>query len=454
MAGIGFVLERVIDRQGLRGMAGAAAAGVLIVAGPWLISSVALVVTARVLVTDAPGFFAVVVYVYALSLLLFSGYHYRFTRRLADNLYLQSYRQVSRDYTGALLFTMGTGVPAALGIAFFSGYRGWAALAPVLLFTAVNTGWIHTLAASLLQRYRMVIVAYSAGAGTAVLLTTILPSGGSATALMIFSAALLVTGGILGITIHRTLEHRQRNTRRRARTGSTATPGAPALVRLGIIGSALAIIMWADKVLLWFLAGHAAPGTSLWLFPPYDQTVFAAQLLVIPPTVVFIVRVETTYFRGLRNVLRALRHGTKSDYTTARETLSRTYYQALRGQLAVHLAMVAAASFAAPEMVRMGFASSVPLLILTAVGTQLYFLCYALVVNLLYLADYREAVRVLVTMAIASPVVTVVLYLLWGADSAGFAFLVVTALGVLRAAAAQHQGLQDFEWLVMTRVNA
>ena len=42
MAGIGFVLERIVERHGIRGIARVAVVGVLVVAGPWLITSLTL----------------------------------------------------------------------------------------------------------------------------------------------------------------------------------------------------------------------------------------------------------------------------------------------------------------------------------------------------------------------------------------------------------------------------
>ena len=62
MAGIGFVLERIIDRGRLRDVAGATIAGVLVVAGPWLISSVALFVLSLWSTTETSRFLVLVVF--------------------------------------------------------------------------------------------------------------------------------------------------------------------------------------------------------------------------------------------------------------------------------------------------------------------------------------------------------------------------------------------------------
>jgi polysaccharide biosynthesis protein PelG len=463
VAGIGFVLERVIDRQGLRGLAGAAATGVLIVAGPWLISSVALFAVSRVALQDAQRFFAIVVYCYAFTLLLFGGYHYRFTRRLADALYHRDVLLVQREYRRALASSVIWGLPPAVAVAILSGLRGVALLAPVALFLAVNTGWIHTLFASLLQRFRAVLLSYLGGAlvaiGAAVGFSRLNGAAegagiNAAPAIALFAMVLLAVGAGLWWSVRVTLRRRLVAAERLAITRRGVPPSLHTLRRLALIGWGLAAILWLDKMVAWVLLGAAAEGTFLWLYPRYDQTVFVAQLFMIPPTVVFVVRVETAYFRGLRAVLKSLRLGTGAELVRVHRELESRYSDALAGQLTVQLLMVVLLSLVAPEIVAAGWSDSVPLLIVTGVAAQLYFLFYSLLVNLLYLSDYRAAVRVILATVLAALVLSVAIILRFGAAGVGYPFLGASVVGVLAAGWAQHRGLRDFDWLVLTRVNA
>ena len=48
MAGIGFVLQRVIKRGGLAGFFRVALAGTVIVAGPWLLSIIGIILVSKI----------------------------------------------------------------------------------------------------------------------------------------------------------------------------------------------------------------------------------------------------------------------------------------------------------------------------------------------------------------------------------------------------------------------
>ena len=91
MAGIGFELKRVVEHGGIGSFIKAALSGTMIVAGPWLISILSISVIRRLVwflpPVDHQIFIAVIVYSYALSLILFGGIHFIFTRLLADLIY-------------------------------------------------------------------------------------------------------------------------------------------------------------------------------------------------------------------------------------------------------------------------------------------------------------------------------------------------------------------------------
>lgn len=456
VAGVGFVLERVIDRGGVKGLISGATAGLLVVAGPWVISTGTLFFLSAFLNTQAPRFFTLVVYSYAGTLVLFGGYHYRFTRLLADYLYAKNFKALREGYYRGLLVATIAGLPPALAVGWWGGWRGVGMTVPVLLYLAVNLSWIHTLFSSLLQDFAAVTWAYTVG--TLTIVAAILIRRGAdidATyAAQVFAAGLLATGAFLWVAIERTLRRREQIAARRPRIATPGRIARSSLIRLSAIGWGLGTVLWLDKVVYWFVFGGPASGSALPLFPVYDQAVFIAQLFLIPAMVVFVIRVETTFFRGLRTVLRALQKGTHLDLDGAREVLKATYNHALSQQIAVQLFMVVAIALLSPEIVRFAGIQSVDMLIVAGVAAQVYFLFYTLLINLLYLADYRAAARVVLLTAALSGLLAPLLAWAYGVDSVGYAFLFSSFGGVVMAWIAGRRGLRDFDWLVLTRFNA
>lgn len=457
MAGIGFVLERIIDRGRLRDIAGATIAGVLVVAGPWLISSVALFVLSIWSTTEKSRFLVLVVYSYATTLVLFGGYHYRFTRLLADLLYSKDFTAVRRVYQRALVVAVAWGLPPAVLVGFLAGWSHWGVVVPVFVYVTVNVTWIHTLVASLLEDFRAVIASYLTGA--AIMVATVFVSAAHRRTLNLlavaFAVGLLVTGIFLWFAIDRTLRRRARIVARRHTTHRLAVSAPASLQRLSVIGWGLAFVLWIDKIVYWFRLGAPTVAESwLPLYPVYDQAVFVGQLFVVPAMVVFIVRVETAYFRGLRTMLRALRVGTYDDLTRARALLERSYNAALGRQAAIQLLMVVVTVLLAPEVARLTNVASVRLLVVASVAAQAYFFFYTQMVNLLYLADYRAAMHVVTATAVLTWLIVELFLRLFGAASVGYAFLCAVTIGGCLAWVAQRRGLRDFDWLVLTRFNA
>ena len=103
MAGIGFELRKVMGRGGIGSFLRAAFAGIMIVAGPWILSVIGINIIQRL-----PGlslgplayFAAAVIYCYAWSLFLFGGFHFLFTRIVADKLY----EKKEGEAAGAIVF--------------------------------------------------------------------------------------------------------------------------------------------------------------------------------------------------------------------------------------------------------------------------------------------------------------------------------------------------------------
>ena len=97
MAGIGFELQRVLRKGGIGSFVKVALSGIMIVAGPWLLSIVGIFLIGRFAdftLQEGRGLFmGVIIYSYAFSLFIFGGSHYIFTRLLSDLIYLEKNRQ-------------------------------------------------------------------------------------------------------------------------------------------------------------------------------------------------------------------------------------------------------------------------------------------------------------------------------------------------------------------------
>src|SRR3954464_15043101 len=133
MAGIGWKLQRLIDRGSLAGTMGAYLTGVAVTSAPWLLTT-AVLMSLRVAARGdgSPSFMLVerlVTLVYALTVILSAPVHVVVSRYTADRLYEKRLDRIGaplwRALTATLLGFLAVGVglalalrvPAGLGVA-------------------------------------------------------------------------------------------------------------------------------------------------------------------------------------------------------------------------------------------------------------------------------------------------------------------------------------------------
>lgn len=308
MAGIGFELQRALRGGSLVKAVTVALTGIVIVAGPWLISIIGISIitgTASFVLREGQGLFiGVIVYAYAFSICLFGGLHYIFTRYISDLLFNKKYHRVTATL---VLVSLGTvflgvlmGLPFALSVSSPQISHGALfKVAMVILFVAINIIWLEMLVITILKGFFTIIGAYLAGMAVSVGGTVYLGAryalGG---ALLGFSIGQFAVALILFIIILRwTVPSRPRyelkplwNHARRYR----------ALMLSGWFYSAG---LWVDKMVFWFTKGSSIGGTPIHLYEGYDNAAYIANLSVIPALVFFTIFTETTFFAGLRRFL-------------------------------------------------------------------------------------------------------------------------------------------------------
>ncbi len=308
MAGIGFELRRLLDRQSLWGLVRAYAYAGVISSGPWVLSilgvmGIGLLSVGPVPAVEVRQFLVTISYLMAASLIWTGGLQLMFARFIADCIYRGGERQVLPNLFGAL--TVAGGGAALLGIPllFVLGGSPLVRLLTVVALIVLSASWIAVVLLSSLRDYRGVVlgflVGYSISVGGALLLR---PLGlvGLLAGFLIGQVVLLIA--MVGLITRRfpskTLVSFDFFDRRRAYFTLAATGF---LYNLGI---------WIDKLLFWF-----TPSTSEPVLGPlrasiiYDIPIFLAYLSIVPGMAVFLVRVETAFAEQYDGFFAAVREG-------------------------------------------------------------------------------------------------------------------------------------------------
>ena len=310
MAGIGFELRKAITRGGLGSFIKAAFSGMMIVAGPWLLSIVGITAIQRFMsfaVSEAPDhFMGVIIYSYAWSLFLFGGIHYIFTRMMADMLYLKDEGKAA----GALIFFMVPTIVVTAAISIVSvvfinppvAQPILFKISTVILFLSINLIWLIMIFISLLKWYGRILFIYATGMFISLFLIYLLgkPFG---TAGALLGYALGQSGIALLLFILSMIAYKPVDI---FKNGPLFLRYVKKFLPLLLTGIFYNWGIWIDKMVFWFTRGDQIPGTFVRLFGTFDISVYLANLSMIPGLIFFIVASETEFYLELRRFLVSL----------------------------------------------------------------------------------------------------------------------------------------------------
>ena len=424
MAGIGWRLEKLIDRDSLGSTLGALLTGVAVTSGPWLLTTMVLVLMRLGAVgTDAVGAAAgerVITIVYGIVIVLAAPIDIVLSRYASDRVYEGKREQIAaplRRITSfcLVLFTV------VGGLAMLAGGVRWELAVPgTILAGVVGSQWLLLSAAGGMSSPGIILRAFGFGAPVSVIGAFALSQPGALGSLGYlygYGAGQLVTLTLLLWGTMRALPEEEDEDARIL----------PAFVTYWLLAAAALAFhagLWVDKLIVYLLGGAD-------LASSYAATAAVAWLSVVPACAFLFVAIETVFHRRFSGYYSALEQGASLPVL---EDLARDVrievWRTLRGTAAVQLCVTLVCLAAMPWIMRhLGLASKETLLwLLLGAGLQVVAMATTL---LLYYFDFRrEALVGAVIQLVANGAFTALV----GAPSphlgAGYAVACALACGV------------------------
>jgi polysaccharide biosynthesis protein PelG len=296
MAGIGFALRRLVERDdltaGLQGYGHAA----VVAAGPWLFTVLALAAfgfaAGDVLEhQELSRVTAVMIYNFSFSLVFSGPIVMVLTRHLADCLYARRVEEVPGALIGALVLLWGVQAPVGTTFVIFVLDLSAAERLLALIGFLVTGGiWLACVFLTALKNFRSISFAFALGMlvafAAATYLSRIYGETGALAGLTLGLAVILYVlfGCILaeypyGIRNPFGLVHAFRK-----------------YWDLACIGLFYNAAIWVDKWVMWLSSDGQTVARGLITNPSYDSSMFLAYLTIVPALILFLVSIETRFF--------------------------------------------------------------------------------------------------------------------------------------------------------------
>ncbi|MFD2648852.1 exopolysaccharide Pel transporter PelG [Devosia albogilva] len=354
MAGIGFALQKLSSRNSLASRSMAGAHAVLIASGPWIVIMSGLAILyflSRPVLegSELTTFSILVIYSFALSLVITAPISMEATLRVSALLYRRRFERVQDVYLGALVVA----TLAALAIGMFFVFvlldlEPGITAAAIVCIVQVSHLWLAMAFVAAIKQYAAVTSAFAIGLSCSVVFGVAAARLGYGPAGMLvgFSIGLAVAFCVLNFLILRTFPAERRPLRDTAASLLSQRPLSATFFAASLAG---ALAVWIDKIVVWHSAEAASVQQGLLYAPRYDSPMFIAYLSIVPVMSVYVVWLETTFFDSYRHYRDIVQSGgTLRQLEEQRRILARDTVDALFTAFLVQLAISAALAILAP----------------------------------------------------------------------------------------------------------
>lgn len=299
MAGIGFELRKLLEKDNFLGDLRAFLYGALLSSGPWLLSITCLGVLTALSSTggadlDGEIFRTTVVYVFAFSLIFVGFFQLVLTRFLADRLYLKDDQALLPAFAACAIMVLLGGLFVGFAV-FSSGPLPWTYKAlSMVLFNLVCLLWLTMIMLSAVKDYNNIVNGFAIGA--------ILSVAGVWWLEPLFGLHGRIIGYTLGVavSVFWFLAIIFSEYDPRAKLSFEMASYLKKFWDLALIGAIFNLGIWADKFVFWLDTSSRTIVTPLTVHDFYEGPVFLSYLSIVPALAVFLVKVETGFYEHYR----------------------------------------------------------------------------------------------------------------------------------------------------------
>ena len=312
MAGIGFRLRALSERESLLSPVASIGHAAVIAAGPWLFTVIALALISSLTSQSVPastveGFRLLIIYAFAVSLVAVAPVVIVASRMVGDAIYIGAYSRIRALFLAALLVASGVCAGVALiGCLLLFGLGGAETIAGVSCCVVVGLIWVALAFCGAVRDYKGITIGFFLGLMVAVMASAwaAMMGAGSAGMVWAFDGGLMLIFCVLASRVLATFPQ----------PVMAIVPPLALLVaglwqfrRLAAGGFVAAVALWADKWIVWAGPSGIVHELGLVHAPLYDSAMFTAYLAIIPALALFVTHVETSFFERYRSYYAAIR---------------------------------------------------------------------------------------------------------------------------------------------------
>lgn len=323
MAGIGFLLKKVVDENRFSSDFKSRLFALVLSSGPWLFAVLTIAILSFISASflkseEIFAFRGIIVYIYAFSLISTSFFQLILTRFVSDRLYQREYKGLFPNLIGTMFLSGAFNFLISLCFIINSSCGMGIKLFFVLLFVCVGYQWVLMVYLSALRDYLLVTLSFVLGFTISFILAI---AWGKSMGFTGYLAGFWV--GQVAIVIF--LLERIRREFQSLTFNIFEFFGFffkyPILVFASLFYN---LGLWIDKIIMWYSPYGTEIFHTFRSNYPYDTATFISLLTIIPALSVVFLHVETDFYEHLRRyLLTILNGGTFHEIEMERQSLAK-----------------------------------------------------------------------------------------------------------------------------------
>lgn len=304
MAGIGFVLRKLIREDNLLGLCRAFTHSALVSSGPWLLTILAIgtIVSLGSFYTSSQElqeFRLIVIYNFAFSLVFTAPVFMIATRYLADCIYKEEVSAAPGMLMGALLIIYLVQFPIV--VVFYLAYASLPtilALSAIANFMLISSIWLIAVFLTALKDYKAITLTFAIGITVSITASTMLAKH--------FAAVGMLNGFSIGLALITSslLAHVFAEYPYPMKKPLKLLHYFHKYWEVALGGLIYNLAVWVDKWVMWFAPEADRYANHMISYTHYDSAMFFAYLTIVPALAMFVFSIETSFFEKYLNFYR------------------------------------------------------------------------------------------------------------------------------------------------------
>ncbi|WP_372590094.1 exopolysaccharide Pel transporter PelG [Fervidobacterium thailandense] len=336
---MGFELNKLLRRNSFFSDIYAVFYSANVAAGPWLMSSVTLILLQILLPKGRSEFtISALIYTFIFSTIIYGGFSTSVTRYLSDLIYRKEYGKIYLFYKDTIVYAASF---SSLFVILFWVINHPLNLVKLLLFLQsmilLTVIWVQLTFVTSIRKFSPVIVAFLSGSLLSLMFCTAWNKFSEALGYFGYNLGLMIIGTVLQFSIKKFL-----STTNSEQRESLFVKAIKVYPKQAITGFLVYLAAWVDDFIAWYHFRYS-PAKGFVFAPEYDLPMFFSYLFIIPTMILFVLNLETEFYESYRVFYRSIEENRPLRYINiARSTMDNNLWASTKIVMSVQVSFTIA----------------------------------------------------------------------------------------------------------------